>query len=58
MDKGCHDLPPGSALGSKEAMLTEDKPGTCAPIGGAPKGAIAPSNPVTLCCEPARPPAK
>lgn len=56
MDSGCFDVPPGSALGSKEAFFTTDKPGACAPSGGEPAGELAPSGPVTLCCQPGEDP--
>lgn len=52
MDDGCHDLPPGTALGSKSAILSVDAPGACSPSGGEPAGAVVPAVPVTLCCQP------
>ncbi|MFO0589213.1 MAG: hypothetical protein U0441_16875 [Polyangiaceae bacterium] len=53
MSDGCFDLPPGSALGSKEASLLLDQPGSCPAAGGAPTGTFTPSDPMTLCCQPA-----
>lgn len=52
MDAGCFDLPPGVGLGSKDAELTVDEPGSCTPSGGAPAGDVMPAEPVTLCCLP------
>jgi len=57
MDEGCHDLPPGAALGSKEAVMTVDELGSCTPSGGAAVGAITPADPVVLCCTPEPEPA-
>lgn len=48
----CHDLPPGSALGSKSAGPATYTPGACVPSGGEPVGAATPSQPVTFCCLP------
>lgn len=57
MATGCVDLPPGVALGSKEAALTVDEPGTCVPSGGQSSGEVLPAGPVTLCCQkPQEPP--
>lgn len=57
-DPACVDLPAsGVGLGSKKATWTVQQPGTCASFGG-PVGGVAPSIPVTLCCEPERMPAK
>lgn len=55
--KACFDLPPGAALGSKEAKWTVDKLGNCPPSGGELKGSIALTGPVTLCCQPEGSPA-
>jgi hypothetical protein len=52
MDQGCWDLAPGIALGSKEAIFTIDKPGTCMSSGGEPIGDVKPAGAVTLCCQP------
>ena len=54
----CHDLPSGVGLGSKEAVWTLDKPGTCAQSGGEALGELRPTGPVTFCCQPATGPAK
>ncbi|MBK8255734.1 MAG: hypothetical protein IPK82_24090 [Polyangiaceae bacterium] len=51
IETGCFDIPPGSPLGSKEAYLSLDNPGTCAPSGGVPFGEVTPAGPVTLCCQ-------
>ncbi|MBK8252627.1 MAG: hypothetical protein IPK82_08155 [Polyangiaceae bacterium] len=48
---GCFDVLSGSAVGSKDAFLTVEKPGSCAHSGGEPTGELAPSAPVTLCCQ-------
>lgn len=56
MDKACHDVPPGVALGSKDAMWTMDKPAACAPSGGEAAGDIHGGGPMTYCCKPAAPP--
>jgi len=58
MDNACTDVPPGVGLGSKEAVLTVDKPGTCAQSGGEAMGELRPAGPVTFCCQPATGPAK
>lgn len=47
----CVDVPSGSALGSVEASLVVDVPGSCAHSGGKPVGGVAPAGPVTLCCQ-------
>lgn len=51
-EPSCHDLPSGVGLGSKSAMFTVDKPGTCAQTGGAPSGELHTTGPVTFCCQP------
>ncbi len=51
-EPGCFDLPSGSALGSKSALLVVDQPGTCPHTGGGPGGGFEPMDPMTLCCEP------
>jgi hypothetical protein len=48
----CHDLPAGTALGSKAAAAPTYAPGTCAPGGGEPMGAATPAEPATFCCIP------
>ena len=48
----CHDLPAGSALGSKSAGPATYTPGACAPSGGEPLGSAEPIGPVTFCCLP------
>jgi hypothetical protein len=48
----CHDLPPGTPLGSKAAGAATYAPGACAPGGGAPTGSADPIKPATLCCLP------
>jgi hypothetical protein len=50
-DPGCFDLPDGVSLGSKDAILTADIPGTCTSSGGMPSGEIETNGPMTLCCE-------
>lgn len=55
--EGCFDIPPGAALGSKEAKWTTDKLGTCPPSGGKATGTLALGGPVTLCCRPEASPA-
>lgn len=47
----CVDVVTGTALLSAEASMLVDKPGSCAPSGGAPFGALQPSDPLTLCCQ-------
>lgn len=49
-EPACFDVPSGIALGSVEASFLGQSPGSCASTGGAPTGAIAPDEPVTLCC--------
>jgi hypothetical protein len=49
----CHDLPPGTPLGSKSATPPAYTPGTCAPSGGVGTGAATGINPSTYCCLPA-----
>lgn len=49
-EPACFDVPSGIALGSAEASFLGQSPGSCASTGGAPTGAIAPDEPVTLCC--------
>jgi hypothetical protein len=48
----CHDVPAGSALGSKAAGPATYSPGACQPSGGDPIGAAVPINPSTICCLP------
>lgn len=48
----CHDLPPGTALGSKSATAPVYTAGTCTPGGGQPSGAATPKTPATYCCIP------
>ena len=52
MGAGCFDLPLGSALGSKNASLLLDEPGSCAQSGSGPAGSFESLEPETLCCEP------
>lgn len=47
----CVDVPSGTALGSAEASMVVDVPGSCAQSGGAPSGHVEPSAPLTLCCQ-------
>lgn len=49
----CHDVPAGSALGSKSAGVVTYSPGACQASGGEPMGDAEPSEPVTFCCMPA-----
>jgi hypothetical protein len=49
----CNDLLPGVPLGSKDVDKLIYEPGTCAPTGGEPMGAVIPSAPSTFCCLPA-----
>jgi len=51
-EPACFDVPSGSGLASRSGALLVDKPGSCAPSGGA-VGAIEPAGAMTLCCEPA-----
>lgn len=51
-EAACFDVPSGSVLGSKSAAFMVDKPGNCAPSGGAAEGAITLTEPVALCCTP------
>ena len=46
----CVDVTPGSALGSTDAWVVTDVPGSCTPSGGDPVGDLEPADPVTLCC--------
>jgi hypothetical protein len=48
----CHDLPPGTPLGSKSATTPTYTPGSCQPDGGQPMGAATPTGAATLCCIP------
>ncbi|MFO0759155.1 MAG: hypothetical protein U0359_21865 [Byssovorax sp.] len=48
----CHDLPAGTALGSKSAGPITYAPGICQPGGGGPIGAAEPLDPTTFCCLP------
>lgn len=48
----CHDLPPGTPLGSRSATAPAYTAGTCTPSGGAPTGAATPIQPATYCCLP------
>lgn len=48
----CHDVPAGSALGSKSAGPSTYAPGACAPSGGEPMGTAVPTGPATFCCLP------
>ena len=58
MDNACTDLPPGVGLGSKEAVFTVDKSGTCTASGGDASGELHPAGPVTFCCQPPAGPAE
>ena len=58
MDNACTDLPPGVGLGSKEAVFTVDKPGTCTASGGDASGELHPAGLVTFCCQPPAGPAE
>jgi hypothetical protein len=49
-EAACVDILSGSALGSVEAWMVIDKPGSCAASGGTPAGGIEPAGPVTFCC--------
>jgi hypothetical protein len=49
----CHNLPPGSPLGSKLAGSTNYTAGACTPGASMPTGAATPTGPSTLCCLPA-----
>ncbi len=55
---GTLPVPSGVGLGSKEAVFTVDKPGTCAQSGGAASGELHPAGPVTFCCQPPAGPAE
>jgi hypothetical protein len=57
-EDGCFDLPEGVQLGSKDAVLTTDELGTCAPSSAGASGEIEKVGPLTLCCEAARPPSE
>jgi hypothetical protein len=46
----CHDLPAGTALGSKTVIGLTYQPGTCTASGGQPTGSVDPVNPSTFCC--------
>ena len=48
----CHDLPPGSPLGSKAAGVATYAPGACPPGGGMPMGGAIPIMASTMCCLP------
>jgi hypothetical protein len=48
----CHDLPAGTPLGSKSATPPTFAPGACTPGGGAPMGAVTPTDATTFCCIP------
>lgn len=48
----CHDVPAGSALGSKSAAPPTYAPGVCQPGGGEPMGAATPVGASTFCCIP------
>jgi len=50
-DASCFDVIPGTALGSAEASMVVDVPGSCAHSGGAPFGEVLPAAPLTLCCQ-------
>ena len=50
-DDSCFDVDPGTALGSMEASMVVDVPGSCAQSGGAPFGGVLPADPLTLCCQ-------
>lgn len=56
LEGACVDVVTGTALGSIDASMVTDKPGTCAQSGGAPFGTVTPAEPVTLCCQPNEPP--
>ena len=51
VEDACLDLPPGVALGSKEATLAVDQLGSCPPSGGEPAGEIEPGGAMTYCCQ-------
>ncbi|MFS8069879.1 MAG: hypothetical protein ACMG6S_26235 [Byssovorax sp.] len=46
----CHDVPAGSALGSKSASEPIYSPGTCAPTGGVQNGSAVPDGATVFCC--------
>lgn len=46
----CGATAPGTALGSKTAVVVDLDPGSCAPGGGEPIGEVAPRGAVTFCC--------
>lgn len=50
-DDSCVDVIPGTALGSFEASMVVDTPGSCLASGGAPFGTVVPAEPLTLCCQ-------
>lgn len=58
MEYSCHDVLPGTALGSKSATWLTDEPGTCTATGSQLIGQVQPSGPLTLCCQPDPEPAK
>ena len=56
-EPSCQDVPTGTALGSAEASMVTDLPGSCTSSGGAPFGGVTPADPFTLCCQiPPEPP--
>ena len=50
-EAACVDVISGTALGSAEASMVTDVPGSCAHSGGAPFGEVLPAEPLTLCCQ-------
>lgn len=50
-EAACFDVISGTALGSAEASMVVDVPGSCTASGGAPFGEVLPADPLTLCCQ-------
>ena len=48
----CHEVPPGTALGSKSAGSLTHTPGSCQPSGGDSQGTAEPVEATTFCCRP------
>ncbi len=46
----CFELDPGAGLGSRALTKVDYTPGSCAPSGGGPVGAVIRVNPSTFCC--------
>ncbi|XXY44025.1 hypothetical protein WME91_28860 [Sorangium sp. So ce269] len=46
----CGAIAPGTALGSKSAVVVDLEPGSCTAGGGEPIGEVAPRGAVTFCC--------